>query len=42
LVRHTRYAVIQMSEAALPKQVFAGILTLINGLRGPPTVTVSA
>ena len=32
---------LQMAEAALPRQV-AGILTLTNGLRGPPAVTVSA
>jgi hypothetical protein len=42
LVRHARYAVFQFAEAALPRAVFAGILTLINGLRGPPVVTVSA
>jgi hypothetical protein len=33
LVRHARYAVFQMAEAALPRPVFAGILGLINGLR---------
>lgn len=37
LVRHARYAVFQMAEAALPKGIFAGILALINGLRGPPS-----
>ena len=42
LVRHALYAVFQMAGAALPRQVFAGILALINGLRGPPKVTVSA
>jgi hypothetical protein len=42
LVRHARYAVFQMAEAALPRTVFAGILGLINGLRGPPAVTVQA
>jgi len=31
-----------MAEAVLPRQVFAGILMLINRLRGPPAVTVSA
>ena len=36
LVRHARYAVFQFAEAALPLAVFAGILDLINGLRGPP------
>jgi len=42
LVRHGRYAIFQMPEAALPRQVFASILALINGLRGPPAATVSA
>jgi hypothetical protein len=42
LVRHARYAIFQMAEAALPRSVFAGILGLINGLRGPPAATVSA
>ncbi len=41
-VRHGRYANFQMAEAALPRQVFAGILELINGLRGPPFTAVSA
>jgi hypothetical protein len=41
LVRHGRYAIFQMAEAALPRQVFAGILDLINGLRDPPAATVS-
>jgi hypothetical protein len=36
LVRHARYAIFQFAEAALPRAVFAGILGLINGLRGPP------
>ena len=42
LVRHGRYAIFQMAEAALPRQVFASILALINGLRGPPSTAVSA
>jgi hypothetical protein len=42
LVRHARYAVFQLAEAALPREVFAGVLSLINGLRGPPPMTVSA
>ncbi len=42
LVRHGRYAIFQMAEAALPRAVFAGILGLINGLRGPPSTAVSA
>ena len=29
LVRHARYAIFQMAEVALPRQVFAGILALI-------------
>jgi len=41
LVRHARYAIFQMAEAALPRAVFAGIIGLINGLRGPPAATVS-
>jgi hypothetical protein len=36
LVRHARYATFQIAEAALPRSVFAGILDLINRLRGPP------
>jgi len=42
LVRHARYAVFQLAEAALPREVFAGVLSLINGLRGPPPMTASA
>ena len=42
LVRHARYAIFQFAEAALPRAVFAGILGLINGLRGPPAGAVSA
>lgn len=42
LVHHARYAVFQVAGAALPQQVFAGIRTLINGLRGPPIATASA
>ena len=41
LVRHGRYAIFKMAEAALPRAVFAGILGLINGLRDPPAATVS-
>ena len=41
-VRHGRYAIFQMAEAALPRAVFAGILGLINTLRGPPPAAVSA
>ena len=42
LVRHGRYAIFQMAEAALPRAVFAGILGLINGLRGPSITAVAA
>ncbi len=41
LVRHARYAVFQFAEAALPREVFAGVLGLINGLRGPPIEAAS-
>ena len=42
LVRHARYAIFQMAEVALPQRLFSGIISLINGLRGPPVVTASA
>jgi hypothetical protein len=42
LVRHARYAIFQMAGAALPRAVFAGILGLINGLRGPPAKAACA
>ena len=42
LVRHARYAVFQFAEAALPREVFADALDLINGLRGPPAEAVFA
>jgi len=42
LVRHGRYAIFQMAAAALPRKIFAGVLDLINGLRGPPDNTVPA
>ena len=42
LVRHARYAVFQFAEAALPRAVFAGVLGLITGLRGPPAIAASA
>ncbi len=41
LVRHVRYAVFQFAEAALPRQMFAGIVVLINSLRGPPVAAVT-
>ena len=36
LVRHGRYAIFQMAEVAIPRRVFATIVTMINALRGPP------
>ena len=42
LVRHGRYALFQMAEAAVPRTVFVSILALIHGLRGPPAVPVCA
>ena len=36
LVRHARYAIFQMAEVAVPRRVFAAILTMINALLGPP------
>jgi hypothetical protein len=41
-VRHGCYAIFQMAEAALPRDVFAGVLGLINGLRGPPAEAACA
>jgi hypothetical protein len=35
-VRHARYAVFQMAEVAVPKQLFEDILRLIAGLRPGP------
>ena len=42
LVKRARCAVFQMAEAGLPRAVFQGILSLINGLRGPPAQTAAA
>ena len=42
IVRHGRYAIFQMAAAALPRKIFAGVLSLINGLRGPPDKAVPA
>ena len=36
MVRHGRYAIFKMAEAAIPRRVFAAILTMIYALRGPP------
>lgn len=37
LVSHVRYVTFQMAEAAVPRELFAGILRLIAPLRAPPT-----
>ena len=42
LVRHGRYTIFQMAAAALPRKIVAGLLDLINGLRGPPGTAVPA
>ncbi|MEO1018635.1 MAG: transposase, partial [Pseudomonadota bacterium] len=42
LVKHARYAMFQLAEAALPREIFAGMIGLISGLRGPPAVAASA
>lgn len=42
VVRHARYAVFQSAEATLARSVFAGILGLSNGQRGPSATAVSA
>ena len=42
LVRHGRYAIFQMAAAVLPRKVFAGVINLINGLRGPPDAVAPA
>jgi hypothetical protein len=39
---HGRYAIFQMAEAAIPRDVFAGVLGLIKGLRGPPAEAACA
>ena len=36
VVRHARYAVFQMAEVAVPKEMFRQILRLIDGLRPRP------
>jgi hypothetical protein len=41
-VHHAGYAIFEMTEAALPRQAFARVLALINGLRWAPAGTVSA
>ena len=42
LVRHARYAMFQLAEAALQRTVFVGVITLINALRGLPAEAASA
>jgi hypothetical protein len=37
VVRHARYAVLQMAEVAVPRELFEQILRLIDGLRRRPT-----
>jgi hypothetical protein len=36
VVRHGRYVTFQMAEVAVPRQMFADILSLVAGLRAPP------
>lgn len=42
LVRHARYAVFQLAEAALLRVVVAGIIDRIDSLRDPPAEGASA
>src|SRR5688572_8427250 len=39
-MRHSRYLVFQLAEAAVPRALFAAILRQINRLRGPPVAAV--
>ena len=36
VVSHGRYITFQMAEVAVPREMFAEILSLIAGLRAPP------
>ena len=36
VVRHGRYVTFQLAEVAVPRQMFADILSLITRLRAPP------
>jgi hypothetical protein len=36
VVRHSRYVTFQLAEVAVPRQMFADILSLIARLRAPP------
>jgi hypothetical protein len=37
VVSHSRYVTFQLAEVAVPRQMFAEILSLIARLRPPPT-----
>ena len=39
IVSYGRYVTFQMAEVAVPRQMFADILSLIARLRAPPTPT---
>jgi hypothetical protein len=36
VVSHGRYVTFQLADVAVPRQMFAGILSLITRLRAPP------
>jgi hypothetical protein len=36
VVSHGRYVTFQIAEVAVPRQMFADILSLVAGLRAPP------
>jgi hypothetical protein len=40
-VRHARYAVFQMAEVAIPRNLFANILRMIADLRPPPITSTT-
>ena len=42
LVRHGRYALFLLAEAAVPRAAVHAIIDRINALRGPPTMAASA
>jgi hypothetical protein len=42
IVKHARYAGFQKAKVSSPRAAFQSILSLINGLRGPPAITVAA
>ena len=39
VVRHGRYVTFQLAKVAIPRQLFAEILRLIDGLRRPSLAT---